>query len=162
MQRHTPTSSSPVILTRGEAGKIITLKLSEAAADQCQYGPCLMALVACSSLFIDVEAEMLRLPLAFISLVLAVAPAMADTAKATCQFEGTKGAKSMPRQRCDWSQSQGHIVVVMVNGTTFDFMPHDDDDNHTDANGNTVVSRDNLGDAGVQFETSTGVLSVYW
>ena len=105
---------------------------------------------------------MLRLPLAFISLVLAVAPAMADTAKATCQFEGTKGAKSMPRQRCDWSQSQGHIVVVMANGTTFDFMPHDDDDNHTDANGNTVVSRDNLGDAGVQFETSTGVLSVYW
>ena len=68
----------------------------------------------------------------------------------------------MPRQRCDWSQSQGHIVVVMANGMTFDFMPHDDDYNHTDANGNTVVSRDNLGDAGVQFETSTGVLSVYW
>ena len=121
-----------------------------------------MALVACVSFFPDEEAEMRRLQLAFVSLVLAVAPAMADTAKATCQFEGSKGAKSLPRQRCDWSQSQGHIVVVMANGTTFDFMPHDDDDNHTDANGNTVVSRDNLGDAGVQFETSTGLLSVYW
>lgn len=103
-----------------------------------------------------------RLPLAFVSLVLGLAPAMADTMKATCQFEGTKGAKSLPRQRCDWSQNQGHIVVEMANGKTFDFMPHDDDDNHSDANGNTVVSRDSLGDAGVQFETSTGVLSVYW
>jgi hypothetical protein len=125
-------------------------------------GPGVVARVACDSLFGDEEAEMRTLQLAFVSLVLAVAPTMADTAKASCQFEGSKGAKSMPRQACDWSQSQGHIVVVMANGTKFDFMPHDDDDNHTDANGNTVISRDGLGDAGVQFETSTGLLSVYW
>jgi hypothetical protein len=135
---------------------------SRARRHNAGYGLCITVLVACGSLFADEETEMPRLPPAFVSLVLAVAPVMADTAKATCQFEGTKGAKSMRRQRCDWSQSQGHIVVVMANGTTFDFMPHDDDDNHTDANGNTVVSRDGLGDAGLQFETSTGLLSVYW
>lgn len=107
----------------------------------------------------------MRLPLVGVALALALvaaAPARADTTEAECAYETYTADSTFERRPCTFSENEGHVAVVLEDGTTLDFMPAEGPGAFTDADGGSVIRRDDLGDEGLIFITDKGMLSVYW
>jgi hypothetical protein len=108
----------------------------------------------------------MKLGFAAISILLAAstAPAFADTVPADCTIT-PKGETVEPAKReCLFSQRQGFIDIRFV-GEEVDVLelePLEGAGNFKDQNGDPAYRRKGLGDDGQVFETTQGIVRVYW
>lgn len=100
---------------------------------------------------------------AAIAILVALAPAKADTTTARCDVYPRGEDTATSSDTCTFSQRQGYVTIRLKDGTTYELTPSPSQANaFTDQNGRPGTIEDDLGTAGLIYRLADVSIYVYW